>query len=66
MKQIRLYKSPDGIMAEFTDNGFPDRSIANIMGTHIIPTAYTSKASLVEAGWEIGKLNPGYEVTYQL
>lgn len=64
MKQIRLYKSPDGIMAEFTDNGFPDRSIKDVMGTHIIPTAYTDRADLVTAGREIGLLNPGYIVTY--
>ncbi len=65
-KQIRLYKSPDAIMAEFTVDGWPDKSISDVMGTHILPTAYTNKESLVEAGHAIGLLNPGYIVTYHL
>ena len=66
MKQIRLYKSPDCVMAEFTVDGLPDPEITGIMGTHIIPTAYTHDASLVEAGYAIGRLNPGYIITYHL
>ena len=53
-------------MAEFTVDGRPDMSIKSIMGTHIIPTAYTEKADMVIAGREIRKLNPGYIVNYFL
>lgn len=53
-------------MAEFTTDGWPDMSIKSVMGTHIVPTAYTAKADIVMAGREIGKLNPGYIVEYSL
>jgi len=67
-KSIRLYKDINhhSIMAVFTVDGLPDMEIKSVMGTHIIPTAYTDKANLVETGAEIGKLNPGYAVEYSL
>ena len=60
MNRIELTWTPKGWTAEY--HGTERDSIISIMGTAIIPTAYTEQAPgrLVQA--EIERLNPGYTV----
>jgi len=68
MNEIRLFNDLNSrsIMAEFTVDGFADKTIADVMGTHIIPTGFTINANMVEVGRRIGELNPGYVVKYHI
>lgn len=58
MKQIRLFKTATGWMADF--NG--DRDIVDLFGTSIVPTAFTAQADQMQVLKEISNLNPQCEV----
>lgn len=58
MKQIRLFKTAKGWMADFV--GDPD--MLDLFGTTIIPTAFTAQADQMQVFKEISNLNPQCEV----
>jgi hypothetical protein len=62
-KEIMLQNTAAGIMAHWMSNGRPDAETVRLFGTHIIPTAYTSTASMARVADEIKKRNPGYTVS---
>ena len=54
MKEIRLFTTPKGWMADFGN----DAAILSLFGTSIIPTAFTSLAAASVVHAEISRLNP--------
>ena len=54
MKEIRLFTTPKGWMADFGN----DAEILSVFGTSIIPTAFTSRATASVVRAEIARLNP--------
>ena len=54
MKEVRLFTTPKGWMADFGD----DAEILSVFGTSIIPTAFTSRATASVVHAEISRLNP--------
>ena len=54
MKEIRLFTTPKGWMADFGN----DAEILSVFGTSIIPTAFTSRATAAVVHAEISRLNP--------
>lgn len=54
MKEIRLFTTPKGWMADFGN----DAAILFLFGTSIIPTAFTSRATASVVHAEISRLNP--------
>ena len=58
MKQIRLFKTANGWMADFVG----DSEIQSLFGTTIIPTAFTAQANQWDVFKEISRLNPQCEV----
>ena len=58
MKEIRLFTTPKGWMADFGN----DAAILSLFGTSIIPTAFTSRATASVVRAEISRLNPEHNV----
>ena len=58
MKEIRLFTTPKGWMADFGN----DAEILSVFGTSIIPTAFTSRATASVVRAEISRLNPEHNV----
>ena len=58
MKEIRLFTTPKGWMADFGN----DAEILSVFGTSIIPTAFTSRATASVVHAEIARLNPEHNV----
>jgi len=62
-KEIMLQNTRTGIMAHWMRNGEPDAEVVALLGTHILPTAYTAAMDMTTAAKKIRALNPGYTVS---
>mgnify|MGYP000042840099 FL=1 len=58
MKQIRLFKTTKGWMADFVG----DKDMLELFGSTIVPTAFTAQADQMFVLKEISNLNPHCEV----
>ena len=63
METIQLYNTPKGWIAVMLVNGAPDKTVANVFGTHHLPTAFTNQASYETVKAALAKLNPNATIS---
>jgi hypothetical protein len=61
MNRIELSRTEQGWVAEYYGDGA--EVIQQLLGTTILPTAYTAQAEAATVRRTIERLNPGYTVT---
>jgi hypothetical protein len=53
-------------MSETITNDFPDADMVKHLGTHILPTAFTTQAEGAYVAKRLEELNPGYQVMIRI